>query len=49
MEKVTMVIAPYGTEKVLTALRIAEALLSVDTGVRIFLHADSVTAAKKRQ
>jgi uncharacterized protein involved in oxidation of intracellular sulfur len=51
MERVTMVLldAPYGTEKVLTALRIAEALLTVDTGVRIFLHADSVTAAKKGQ
>jgi sulfur relay (sulfurtransferase) complex TusBCD TusD component (DsrE family) len=51
MEKVTMVLldAPYGTERVLTALRLAEALLTTGLGVRIFLHADSVTAANKGQ
>ncbi len=48
---VTMVLqdAPYGNEKVWNALRLSQALLSVGTGVRIFLYGDSVTAAKKGQ
>jgi len=41
--------APYGNEKVWNALRLSEALLSTGRRVRIFLYADSVTAAKKDQ
>ncbi len=41
--------APYGSEMVWNALRLSQALLSTDTKVRIFLYADSVTAAKKGQ
>lgn len=41
--------APYGNEKVWNALRLSQALLAIGTGVRIFLYADSVTAAKKGQ
>ncbi|MFQ5736334.1 MAG: DsrE/DsrF/TusD sulfur relay family protein [Thermodesulfobacteriota bacterium] len=41
--------APYGNEKVWNALRLSQALLSTDTKVRIFLYADSITAAKKGQ
>ena len=42
---------PYGTERVYNALRIAHALLKKDpqTGVTVFLMADSVVAAKAGQ
>lgn len=51
MNTVTIVLqdAPYGNEKVWNALRLSQALLSVGTGVRIFLYGDSVIAAKKGQ
>ncbi|MDP2690072.1 MAG: DsrE family protein [Deltaproteobacteria bacterium] len=51
MKMVTIVLqdAPYGNEKVWNALRLSQALLSVGSKVRIFLYADSVTAAKKGQ
>lgn len=51
MNKVTIVLqdAPYGNEKVWNALRLSQALLTVGTGVRIFLYGDSVVAAKKGQ
>ena len=51
MNTVTIVLqdAPYGNEKVWNALRLTQALLTTDTKVRIFLYADSVTAAKKGQ
>jgi len=51
MTPVTMVLqdAPYGSEKVWNALRLSRALLSAGSKVRIFLYADSVTAAKKGQ
>ncbi len=51
MNTVTMVLqdAPYGNEKIWNALRLSQALLSVGSKVRIFLYADSVTAAKKGQ
>lgn len=51
MSTVTMVLqdAPYGNEKVWNALRLAQALLTTDTRVRIFLYADSVVAAKRGQ
>lgn len=50
-ESVTIVLqdAPYGNEKVWNALRLSEALLTTGCAVRIFLYADSVTAAKKGQ
>ena len=41
--------APYGSEKVWNALRLSRAMLSAGLRVRIFLYADSVTAAKKGQ
>lgn len=41
--------APYGNEKIWNALRLSQALLAIGTKVRIFLYADSVTAAKKGQ
>lgn len=41
--------APYGNERVWNALRLSEALLTTGREVRIFLYADSVTAAKKDQ
>ena len=51
MNIVTIVLqdAPYGSEKVWNALRLFEALLTLGSRVRIFLYADSVTAAKKGQ
>lgn len=51
MNTVTIVLqdAPYGNEKVWNALRLTEALLTTGTRVRIFLYADSVTAAKAGQ
>lgn len=51
MNTVTMVLqdAPYGSEKVWNALRLARALLSAESKVRIFLFADSVTAVKRGQ
>lgn len=51
MNTVTIVLqdAPYGSEKVWNALRLSQALLSVGSKVRIFLYADSVTAAKSKQ
>lgn len=51
MNTVTIVLqdAPYGNEKIWNALRLSQALLSVGSKVRIFLYADSVTAAKKGQ
>jgi len=51
MNTVTIVLqdAPYGNEKVWNALRLSQALISVGSKVRIFLYADSVTAAKKGQ
>ncbi|MEE9613768.1 MAG: DsrE family protein [Thermodesulfobacteriota bacterium] len=51
MDTVTIVLqdASYGSEKLWNALRLSEALLTVGTGVRIFLYADSVAAAKKGQ
>ena len=51
MNTVTIVLqdAPYGNEKVWNALRLTQALLTTETKVRIFLYADSVTAAKKGQ
>jgi len=51
MKTVTLVLqdAPYGNEKTWNALRLAQALLSVGSGVRIFLYGDAVTAAKKEQ
>lgn len=51
MNTVTIVLqdAPYGNEKVWNALRLSQALLTTETKVRIFLYADSVTAAKKGQ
>lgn len=41
--------APYGNEMVWNALRLSEAILTTGKKVRIFLYADSVTAAKKDQ
>ncbi len=51
MIPVTIVLqeAPYGSEKVWNALRLSRALLSAGSKVRIFLYADSVTAAKNGQ
>jgi len=51
MTPVTIVLqdAPYGSEKIWNALRLSRALLSAGSKVRIFLYADSVTAAKKDQ
>lgn len=51
MSTVTIVLqdAPYGNEKVWNALRLSEALLTTGSKVRIFLYADSVTAAKTKQ
>lgn len=51
MSTVTIVLqdAPYGNEKVWNALRLAQALLTEGAKVRIFLYADSITAAKTNQ
>ena len=51
MNIVTIVLqdAPYGNEKVWNALRLSQALMSVGSGVRIFLYGDSVISAKINQ
>ncbi len=51
MEQLTIIIndAPYGTEKVWNALRLASELLGKKAQVNIFLLGDSVSAGKKGQ
>jgi uncharacterized protein involved in oxidation of intracellular sulfur len=51
MDTMTLIIQepPYGTEKAWNALRLAQALLTQDTQVKIFLLGDSVGMAKMGQ
>lgn len=51
MEQMTIIIndAPYGTEKLWNALRLASALLTRKAQVNVFLLGDSVSAEKRGQ
>ncbi len=51
MDTVTMILQdpPYGTEKVWNALRVAQALVAVESRVNLFLLGDAVGMAKQGQ
>jgi uncharacterized protein involved in oxidation of intracellular sulfur len=51
METITLIIQdpPYGTEKAWNALRLAQALIAVETQVNLFLLGDAVGMAKAGQ